>query len=159
MMEKLKELSLVYKAILVILALIMAAIVWAIFSVPELPTQEEANQMAKRAKIMVYENNTMKEEQNGKVIWEVTAKRTELNAETNKARCEGIVGRFYMDDGIVVDGNAKAGGFDGKTKNVFLEGDAVIVTSDGRKLAADKITWVAKEQKAVAEGHVHLTRK
>ena len=101
----------------------------------------------------------MKEEQNGKVIWEVTAKRTEMNAETNKASCDGIVGRFYMDDGIVVDGNAKAGGFDGKTKNVFLEGDAVIVTSDGRKLAADKITWVAQEQKAVAEGHVHLTRK
>lgn len=159
MMEKLKELSLVHKAILVILAIILVAVVWAIFAVPELPTEEEAKEMAQRAKIMVYENNTMKEEQNGKIVWELKAKRTELNAETNNARCEGITGRFYMDDGTVVDGSALGGGFDGKTKDVFLEGNAVIVTNDGRKITADKITWKAAEKKAIAEGHAHLTKK
>ncbi len=159
MMERFKALPLAQKAMAVVFCLFVGVVVWAIFSVPEVPSQEEAKQMAEKAKIMVYENQTMKEEQNGKVVWELKTKRTEMNMDTNSARCEDIVAKFYMEDGTVVDGTAKAGGYNGKTKDVFLEGDAVIVTNDGRKMTADKITWLAKDQKAIAEGRAHLTKK
>lgn len=159
MIEKLKELSLVQKAILAVVVLGIGVVTWAVLSVPQLPNQEEAKELAQRAKIMVYENNTMKEEQNGKVLWELKAKRTEMNIDTRNAKCEGITGHFYMEDGTVVTGTANSGGYDGKTKDVFLEGEAVIETNDGRKITADKITWKASEQKAIAEGHAHLTKK
>lgn len=159
MIEKLKNLSLTQKAILAIVVPLICVIVWAVFSVPTLPDKKVADEMAKKAKIMVYENNTMREEQDGKVIWELKARRTEMNGDTRSATCEGITGFFYMDDGTVVTGSAQGGGYDGKTKDVFLEGEAVIETDDGRRLTADKIIWKAAEQKAVAEGHAHLTKK
>ena len=159
MMERFKELPLMQKAIAVVFCLFVGVVVWAMLSVPDLPTKEEAQQMAQKAKIMLYENQSIKEEKNGRVIWELKTKRTEMNMDTNSARCEDIVAKFYMEDGTVVDGTAKAGGYNGKTKDVFLEGDAVIVTNDGRKLTADKITWLADAQKAIAEGRAHLTKK
>lgn len=159
MIEKLKELSLAQKAVLAIVVPLAGVILWAVCSVPALPDKKAAEELAHKAKIMVYENNTMREEQDGRVIWELKARRTEMNGETRSATCEGITGRFYMEDGTVVTGRARGGGYDGKTKDVFLEGEAVIETDDGRRLTADKITWNASEQKAVAEGHVHLTKK
>lgn len=159
MIKKLKNLSLTQKAILAIVVPLICVIVWAVFSVPTLPDKKVADEMAQKAKIMVYENNTMREEQDGKVIWELKARRTEMNGKTRSATCEGITGFFYMEDGTVVTGKARRGGYDGKTKDVFLEGEAVIETDDGRRLTADKIIWKAAEQKAVAEGHAHLTKK
>lgn len=159
MIEKLKELSPAQKAVLAIVLPLVCAIFWAVSSVPALPDKKAAEELVHKAKIMVYENNTMREEQNGRVIWEIKARRTEMNGETKSATCEGITGRFYREDGTVVTGRARGGGYDGKTKDVFLVGEAVIETDDGRKLTADKITWNASEQKAVAEGRAHLTKK
>lgn len=159
MIKKLKELSLAQKAVLAIVLPLVCVIVWAVCSVPTLPDKKAAEELAHKAKIMVYENNTMREEQDGKLIWELKARRTEMNGETRSAACEDITGRFYREDGTVVTGRARSGGYDGKTKDVFLEGEAVIETDDGRRLTADKITWNSSEQKAVAEGRAHLTKK
>ena len=51
------------------------------------------------ARVMTYHNNSMKEEVNGKLIWECYAETMTVNQDTNVVDMDNIKVAFYREDG------------------------------------------------------------
>ena len=66
-----------------------------IVTVPETPSPDAPS----GPRIMSYENNTIHEERDGRTVWTLTAKRVNVDIDTNDTTMQGIEGTFYSADG------------------------------------------------------------
>ncbi len=136
-------------------ALAAALVAWAVKTVPEPPplvTKDDS------PRIMSYDGNVISEEKDGKKVWDVSAKTSRVDIDTQNAEMEEITGHFYAKDGRTVTLTANHGIYISKEKTIHLDGNIEAVTTDGIKLTSAKLTWNGKEEILSAEEDAVLTK-
>ena len=135
--------------------LLLGLIIWAVATAPEPPAPSEEQN---GPRIMSYENNTLHEERDGRTVWTLTAKRVNVDIDTNDTSMEGIEGTFYSTDGRTLSLQADEGRMDSKTRDVVLTGAITATTSDGARLRSKELKWIAAEGVLAAEGDAEIVR-
>ena len=135
--------------------LVLSLIVWAVYTVPQppAPTEESAS-----SKVMQYGTNTIREEKNGRTMWELTSDSTEMNLDTQDTVCTNVRGKFYEDNGNVLEVTAPHGIYNGNTKNIRLDQGVLVTTTDGAQLTSDALEWVAEKAMLAAIGQAKISR-
>mgnify|MGYP002622425428 CR=1 FL=1 len=135
--------------------LFLCLIIWTIRTTPKAPPQIEK---IDPPKIMEYEGNTIVEEKDGVKIWELTTEKIFINSTTQIARFEKVSGKFYQEDGKVLELTANKGTYNQKTKNIHIEGDVELLDGDGGKLTSKKLDWNDAKEILIAREDVKITK-
>ena len=135
-------------------AALVIAIGWVVFSVPDEPKVQEAADPG--PKLMEYSSNTIKEEKNGKVLWEITAEQTKMNVDTQDTIFQNVTGKYYQQDGKMLTITAPHGVYNSKTRNVKLDSGVKAFTGDGDTLDCASLEWVADAGNLIATGRAKL---
>ena len=128
--------------------LLLGLIVWTVYTVPPVPEK-----LPSPNKLMKYSGNTITEEKDGKLIWELTADDMEIDVETQDVVMKDVKGKFYQEDGTVFDVTAESGTYIAKSKNMTLEPKVVITSDKDDRLSCDKLTWDYKKSVLTATGN------
>lgn len=136
--------------------LIICLIVWVVRTTPtEPPPLEKFDPPT----IMEYEGNTITEERDGVIIWELTCEKMRVDTLTQNMELIGITGKFYQHDQEKSWELKAARGIYYKTDNtVYVEGDVTIANTDGAKLTCDEMEWLSEEEKVLATGNVKISK-
>jgi len=104
------------------------------------------------------ENTSLHEDKNGKKAWDLQVASGLYDATRDVNVLKGVAGKFYQEDGSNIAIEAEAGEIDMKTKTITLTGHPKGVFSTGGEIIADKLSWLSKDEKVVAEGNVKITK-
>ena len=130
-------------------------VVWVVQTTPDTPPPIEK---LEPPKTMEYEGNTISEEVNGVKIWDLTAEKVSVGIETQEAELKNIVGHFYQTDGRSFELQADFGTYSNITKDVHLEGNINVTTSEGANLTSEKLDWVSEEEILIASDKVKILK-
>ncbi len=130
-------------------------VVWVVATTPTEPPQ--INKIAPPT-VMEYEGNELSEEVNGVRIWDLTAARMVVDANTRDASLEKLVGHFYQADGRSIEFRAERGVYEYETKDIHVEGNISVETSEGARLLSGKLDWINADQMLVATEDVKISK-
>lgn len=142
-------------AIAISVIILVCLIVWAVRSVPQPPDSESVQVNT----VMKYDGNTIREEKDGKVIWELTADDISVDKNTQNAEMTNIKARYYGEDGKEVGLTAPHGLYENGNRNIKLDGGVKAETTDGAKLSSKELIWDAKASKMIAKGEAKIERE
>lgn len=131
---------------------IIGVLYWAYASRPNV------EEYAKQKSVMTYSSNTIKEEVDGKLIWECYAETTTVDQDSQIMTMENIKGTFYRDDGNKINITADKGMYDQKKKDMMLEDNIHAKSTDDMTFDTDKITWNGEQKILICEGNVKITK-
>ena len=130
-------------------------VVWAVRTAP--PTPPPAKEKIDPPTVLEYEGNTIVEEVDGVVIWELTCSKMRIDSVTQLAELDDVIAKFYQHEKDKVwQLTAKKGLYDQNSKLIHVEGE-VIVTEETAKewqLTADKAAYDQTNKLIHAEGNV-----
>lgn len=134
----------------------MCVVVWVVRTTPtEPPPLEKFDPPT----VMEYEGNTITEEKDGVIIWELTCEKMRIDTITQNMELDGITGKFFQhDQDKSWELKAKRGVYYKSDGNIFVEGDVEVTNSDGAKLTCDKLEWLNAEEKVIANGNVKISK-
>mgnify|MGYP002867680286 CR=1 FL=1 len=133
-----------------------ALVFWAVSTVPQAPPPVKTDDSPR---VMSYEDNVISEEKDGKKVWDLTAKTTKVDVDTQDAEMSDITGHYYGKDGQTVTLKADRGTYGKESKIVRLEGNIEATTTDGIKLTSAKLIWNGDEEILSAEENAVLMTK
>ena len=93
----------------IIAVLFVCLVTWVIRTTPTEPPPENK---IEPPTVMEYEGNTLVEEKNGVKIWEITSDKIRIDANTHRAEFSKINGKFFREDGKVLELTAFQGYYD-----------------------------------------------
>lgn len=102
------------------------------------PAQDAAKQ---QQAALSFEGNKITEEDNGRLIWELTAETIEVDSVTQNVTLHKLNGTFYSAAGTTMTITSETGNLDSKTKDVVLTGSVHGIASDGGDFTAAQATW------------------
>ena len=137
------------------LILFVCLVVWAVRTVPETPQVNKDQDNG--PKVMSYDNNTISEEKDGVKIWDLTADHIDVDIDTRNAELTGITGHFYQQDGRSAEVKAEHASYDNTSKDIEIDGNVIITTSDGAELTSDQLLWTAEQQMLSAVGQAKVS--
>lgn len=137
-------------------ALLFAALV--IWVVATTPTEPPPLEHIDRPTTMEYEGNELSEEVNGVRLWDLTADRMVVDANTQDAELTKLVGHFYQADGRSIEFRADHGVYEYSTKDIHIDGNISVETSDGARLLSGKLDWINADGLLVATEDVKISR-
>jgi len=123
--------------------------------------REESLEDTKRESVvsrMAFSGSTLTESQDGKKLWDLTARVMEVDPKTNWVYMTDLTGVIYRADGTKIDVTGKNAVVDPKTRNVEMSGGITMKASDGPTFNADQGHYVAKDRKIFASGSVRATK-
>ena len=135
--------------------LFIALVVWVVATTPDGPPQVDR---IAPPPTMTYEGNELSEEVNGVRLWDLTAAKMVVDANTQIADLEKLVGHFYQADGRSIEFRADHGQYSYSTHDINIEGNISVETSDGAKLTSGKLDWINAEGLLAATDNVVITR-
>ena len=144
--------------ILTALAIIffVCVVVWVVRTTPTAPPPLEKFDPPT---VMEYEGNTLVEERDGVVIWELTCEKMRIDTITQNMELIGITGKFFQHDADKSWELKAARGIYYKTDNtVYVEGNVRVSNSDGAELTCDELEWLNAEEKILATGNVKISK-
>ena len=107
---------------------------------------------------MAFSGSHLTESQDGKPIWDLTARIMEVDPKTQWVYMTDLSGTIFREDGRKIDVVGKSAVVDPKTRNVEISGGVDMKASDGATFKADKSRYAAKERKIFAFGSVRATK-
>ena len=144
------------KILIGVLAILFVCLVtWVVRTTP---TEPPPSNYVAPPDYMEYENNTLVEEKDGVKIWEITSDKIRVDANTHRAEFSNINGKFFREDGKVLELTALQGYYDQDTHNVHVEGDVVMTDGDNGKLEAVHLDWLSQEEMLIATEDVKISR-
>ena len=143
------------KTLLAVLAAVLfaAALAWAVFSVPEVPTLGDS------ARTLRYEGNTLSLEKDGRTVWQLTAESIEADADGKAAEARNIKGVFHEEGGRELKLTAPHAHYDMTSKDLAIDGGVRIETSDGIRLMSREVIWSSEKETLAAVGDALLTQE
>ena len=142
------------KAIFCLLALCVVGILYWAYA-----TRPVVEEVAKPVdNTMTYTNNTLKEEVNGKLVWECYAETMSVDQTTQLVTMENIKGKFYREDGSSIEITADRGEYDQKAKRMILDKGIHAKSTDDMTFDTDKVTWDGNKGVLLCEGNVKITK-
>lgn len=143
------------KILIGVLVLLLAVLgIWTVASVPTAPDDE--GPLEKR--VMTYNGNTLSEEKDGKLLWEMTAETMEVDIDTQDASITNLDAKFYTEDGRVLEVKAPKANYVAKTKELKAGGGIKGDSTDGAHVRCDELEWKANEEKLTLIGNAKLER-
>ncbi|MGN0938312.1 MAG: LPS export ABC transporter periplasmic protein LptC [Selenomonas sp.] len=133
--------------------LAICVVAWAICTAPEPPAPQPVEQ---ESSTMSYDDNTLKEEKDGREIWELSSEHMDIDTDTGNVELTKVSGKFYDDEGREVALTADHGSYTGETKDIAVDGNVQVQTSDGAALTCDKLLWTEDEAKLTADGNAYI---
>lgn len=137
----------------------VCVVVWVVRTTPSEPPPIEK---VEPPTVIEYEGNTITEEQDGKIIWELTCNKMRIDSLTQNVEIDGVKGKFYQyddEDVKVWELTAATGLYYQVQKNILVKGDVVVTNSDGAQLKSDELEWLAEQGLITATGNIDLTNK
>ena len=130
-------------------------VVWVVRTTPDTPPPLEKFDPPT---VMEYEGNTLTEERDGVIIWELTCEKMRVDSVTQNMELTGVKGKFYQRDEKNLTWELSAArGIYYKTDNIiYVEGDINLTNSDGAKLTCDMLEWFSAEEKLAATDNVNV---
>lgn len=148
--------------ILALLAVIffVCVVVWVVRTTPpEPPPMEKVTPPT----VMEYEGNTITEEKDGQIIWELTCEKMRIDTLTQNIELDGIKAKLYQrdeekDEDKSWEMTAQKGVYYQVNKVIHVEGDVTITSSDEAKLLSDKLDWFMEAEMIIASGNVKISK-
>lgn len=119
---------------------------------------EETKQPEIPVNRMAFSGSRLTEDQDGKRIWELTARVMEVDPKTRWVYLTDLSGILFRADGSRIEVTAKNAVVDPQTRNLEMSGAIRMVASDGASFTADKGNYVAQSRRIVAVGSVQVTQ-
>ncbi|HIU63838.1 MAG TPA: LPS export ABC transporter periplasmic protein LptC [Candidatus Avacidaminococcus intestinavium] len=147
----------IWQAVLAGLVLLAAVFFWLLnsgtpgVSVGITPTESGLN-----AKI---KNSSLKEERDGKLVWELKIGEMEYNKSNNTNVLQNITGKWYREDGSFLDIKADQGSIEMESKEVVLQGNTRVILSSGGEITAEELRWQRTQDLLSADGNVRLIKE
>ena len=107
---------------------------------------------------MAFSGSKLTEDQDGKRIWELTAKKMEVDSKTRWVYLTDLDGILFRTDGTHITVTAQNAIVDPQTRNLEMSGSIKMKASDGPTFTAEKGRYVAKERKIFAFGSIRATK-
>ena len=107
---------------------------------------------------MAFSGSKLTEDQDGKRIWELTARVMEVDPKTRWVYLTDLDGVLFRDDGTHITVTAKNAVVDPQTRNLEMSGSINMKASDGPTFAAEKGRYIAKDRKIFATGSIRATK-
>lgn len=130
-------------------------VVWVVRTTPKEPPPIEK---VEPPTVMEYEGNTLTEEKDGKIIWELTCDKMRVDSITQDMELTNVKGKYY-DDETTWELAAVKGVYDRTEQIIYVEDDVVLTNSDGVKLLCDELIWYSEKETLTANGNVDLTKE
>ena len=107
---------------------------------------------------MAFSGSKLTEDQDGKRIWELTARVMEVDPKTRWVYLTDLDGVLFRADGTHITVTAKNAVVDPQTRNLEMSGSINMKASDGPTFTAEKGRYVAKDRKIFATGSIRATK-
>ena len=107
---------------------------------------------------MAFSGSKLTEDQDGKRIWELTARVMEVDPKTRWVYLTDLEGVLFRADGTHITVTAKNAVVDPQTRNLEMSGAINMKASDGPTFTAEKGRYVAKDRKIFATGSIRATK-
>ena len=107
---------------------------------------------------MAFSGSKLTEDQDGKRIWELTARVMEVDPKTRWVYLTDLDGVLFRADGTHITVAAKNAVVDPQTRNLEMSGSINMKASDGPTFTAEKGRYVAKDRKIFATGSIRATK-
>lgn len=142
--------------IAIVVIFFVCVVVWVVQTTPTTPLPI---QKFEPPTVIEYEGNTITEEQDGKIIWELTCDKMRIDTITQNVEIDGVKGKFYQHDDkeTVWELTAATGIYYQTQKNILVKGDVVVTNSNGAKLLSDELEWLSDQELITATGNVDAT--
>ena len=131
-------------------------VIWVVQTTPKAPTQIEK---VEPPKTMEYEGNTIVEEKDGVKVWEITSEKVRIDSTTQIAEFENVSGKFYQEDGKILELTANNGTYNQQTGEVHMEGNIEALDGDGGTLTSKALDWDGAEEVLIATDNVKITKE
>lgn len=105
-----------------------------------------------------YVGNSIKEEKDGKPLWELGAETIDIDVTTKNMNMKNIKGTFYQANGGKIDITAPGAVLDSKTKEIVMTGKVQAIASDGTAFTAEETRWSGQSERFYGSGNVVLTK-
>lgn len=138
----------------VLVILFVCLVTWVVRTTPTEPIDDYIEPPT----VMEYENNTLIEEKDGVKIWEITTDKIRIDANTHRADFQNVKGKFFKEDGKVLELTAIQGYYDQDTRNIHIEGDVVMTDGEGGKLETVHLDWLSNEELMIATEDVKISK-
>ncbi len=134
----------------------VCVIVWAVRTTPSEPPPIEK---VEPPTTVEYEGNTIVEEQDGKIIWELTCSKMVIDSITQNAELDDVIWKFNQyDKEKTWELKGAKGIYYQAEKYIHVEGDVSVTNSDEDELLCDEIDWFFEQQNLSATGNIIVTR-
>lgn len=107
---------------------------------------------------MAFSGSKLTEDQDGKRIWELTARVMEVDPKTRWVYLTDLEGVLFCADGTHIMVTAKNAVVDPQTRNLEMSGAMNMKASDGPTFTAEKGRYVAKDRRIFATGSIRATK-
>ena len=135
----------------------VCVVVWAVRTTPDAPPPIEK---VEPPTVMEYEGNTIVEEKDGQIIWELTCSKMKIDSITQNAELDDVIWKFYQrdkDPEKIWELKAAKGIYYQTEKFIHVEGDVSVTNSDEDELLSDNLDWHFEENKLIATDKVQVT--
>lgn len=149
-MKKIKLSKFKIIAILAV-ALIGGVIYWAYNIAPKTNTSDQAN-------LITYENNELKEEENGVLIWELKVGKMSVNPLTQMATIEDVKGTFYSKNGRKIYLSAALGEYNEADRSIKFTKGLKIASSDNLSFTSKEVVWDNKQRTLSILGDIEIKK-
>ena len=136
--------------------LFVCLIIWTVRTTPKAPAPTEK---IDPPKVMEYEGNTIVEEKDGVKLWELSTEKIRVDSTTQIAEFDKVSGKFYQEDGKVLELTANNGTYNQKTRDIHVEGEVEVLDGDGGKLTSKKLDWDGTKEILIANDDVKITKE
>ena len=94
-----------------------------------------------------YEGNTIVEEKDGKILWELTCSKMVIDSVTQNAELSDVIWKFYQhEQDKVWELKSDTGIYYQAEKFIHVEGNVNVTNSDGAQVLSDKMDWYFEKQ-------------
>ena len=139
-----------------IIIFFVCVVVWVVRTTPSEPPPVEK---VEPPTTVEYAGNTIVEEQDGKIIWELTCSKMVIDSITQNAELDDVTWKFYQHDKEMTWVLTAAKGiYYQAEKYIHVEGDAKVTNSDDDELTCDTLNWFFEQQTFSATDNVVVTR-
>jgi LPS export ABC transporter protein LptC len=135
---------------------LMFALGWFIFLRPSVTSLNKTAQTAGSN----LQNITLTEfDSNGKLLWEIQAKRATYREDRKIADVEDVKGKFYRDGEPLMEVTGNKGTIDQASKAISLEGNIkAIAVQEKINMKADRMVWQSEEDLLKATGNIQIDK-
>lgn len=147
---------------------LVCVVVWAVRTTPPTPPVIDK---VEPPTVMEYEGNTIVEEKDGRIVWELTCEKMRLDMLTQNIELDGVSAKFHQrvedddedsdedsDEEKTWELTAAKGVYYQVNKVIHVEGNVLVTNSDGAELTSDKLDWFADQQMLIANGNVKISK-